>query len=602
MIRRAISIATLFAAAAWAQAPAVTGIAHAAFRVSDIQKAQDFYQKLGYEQFFSLAKDGKTYEWFLKVNDRQFIELYTVGEKAEAPGLMHLCYESDNLNLVHRDVVMRGAIPTQARKGGAGNLLFSLRDPEGQVIEYVQYLPGSRHSEARGKFLGERRISTTLAAATVLVKDVAVARAYYVHNLGFRDLGGTETAPRVTMPGGHEVTLMQQTADAKPGLVFLVDDVQKAAKELESRGVKTAVKDGAVTVTDPDGVTLTFAAATVQQKYFSDWPSNMSPEEIGKRVAERFVNGSYYFTSYRHLRIVYQEVCAWYGALKFAKALGDRDLTARLVKRFDPLLGQEASFVSQERHVDFTVFAALPLEIYMQTQDARTRDLGLTFADRQWSDPTPEGYTSETRWWIDDMFMITAAQVQAYRATNDPKYLDRAALEMTAYLEKLQQPNGLFYHAPDVPFFWSRGDGWVASGMTEMLLSLPADHPRRPAILAGYRKMMKALLDNQGQDGMWRQLIDHPESWPEASSTAMFTFAMVSGVKNGWLDAATYGPAARKAWISLVGYIDQNADVTSVCEGTGKVNSYEHYMRRARRTGDLHGQAPVMWTATALLK
>ena len=82
--------------------------------------------------------------------------------------------------------------------------------------------------------------------------------------------------------------------------------------------------------------------------------------------------------------------------------------------------------------------------------------------------------------------------------------------------------------------------------------------------------MMKALLTYQGADGMWRQLIDHVEAWPESSSTGMFTFAMISGVKNGWLDEDTYGPAARKAWIALIGYIDQNANVTSICIGTGK--------------------------------
>ena len=62
------------------------------------------------------------------------------------------------------------------------------------------------------------------------------------------------------------------------------------------------------------------------------------------------------------------------------------------------------------------------------------------------------------------MYMLTILQLQAYRATGDKKYLDRDANEMVAYLDKLQQPNGLFYHAPDVPFFWGRGDGWVAAG------------------------------------------------------------------------------------------------------------------------------------------
>ena len=173
---------------------------------------------------------------------------------------------------------------------------------------------------------------------------------------------------------------------------------------------------------------------------------------------------------------------------------------------------------------------------------------------------------------------------------------------MVAYLDKLQQPNGLFYHAPDVPFFWGRGDGWVAAGMAEMLRSLPADHPQRARILAGYKLMMAALLKYQGKDGMWRQLIDHDEAWPETSSTAMFTFAMITGVKNGWLDAATYGPAARKAWIAVIGYIDQNDDIANVCEGTNKTNSLEYYLERKRTHRRLPRPGARALGASALLR
>jgi len=336
-----------------------------------------------------------------------------------------------------------------------------------------------------------------------------------------------------------------------------------------------------------------------QQNYFTDWPAGTGPREVGKRVAEHFVVSPHMNPN----RIIYPEVCTWYGALTFAQLADDADLSARLIVRFRPLLTpQEDHLIQKERHVDFTVFGAVPLQIFMETKTQNHLDLGLFFADRQWENPTPDGLTSETRFWIDDMYMITAVQTQAYRATGEAKYIDRAALEMVAYLEKLQQPNGLFHHAPDAPFFWGRGNGWVAAGMTELLRSLPAEHPRRARVLEGYRKMMKALVEFQGQDGMWRQLIDRPEAWPETSSTGMFTFALVTGVKNGWLDAATYGPAARKAWLALVGYIDQNADITSVCEGTNKRNDLAYYLARPRRTGDLHGQAPVLWSASALLR
>jgi rhamnogalacturonyl hydrolase YesR len=200
------------------------------------------------------------------------------------------------------------------------------------------------------------------------------------------------------------------------------------------------------------------------------------------------------------------------------------------------------------------------------------------------------------------MYMLTMLQLEAYRATGDRKYLDRDADEMVKYLDKLQEPNGLFHHAADVPFFWGRGDGWFAAGMAEMLRSLPADHPARPRIMKGYKLMMASLLKYQDKGGMWHQLIDHDDAWPESSATAMFSFAMITGVKNGWLDAATYGPAARKAWIGASGYIDQNGDVTQVCEGTSKLNSEEYYYMRGRRTGDFHGQAPMLWVVSALLR
>lgn len=349
-----------------------------------------------------------------------------------------------------------------------------------------------------------------------------------------------------------------------------------------------------------------------QSKYFSQWPAGTSPQEVGKRVAENFVARKLEYEEGKRQYVIYPEVCAWYGSLTVAELIKDKDLTVRLIKKFDPLLTPEgAKRISPDAHVDFRVFGTLPLEIYLQTKDRRFLDIGLGLADKQWEKTSPDGITAEARYWIDDMFMITAVQVQAYRATGDAKYLDRAAKTMAAYLDKLQQPNGLFYHAPDSKFFWGRGNGWVAAGMTELLRSLPKSHPQRARILEGYRTMMASLLKYQNADGLWRQLVDHPDVWAETSSTGMFTFAMVTGVKNRWLDGKVYGPAARRAWLGLVQHIDKDANVTDVCVGTNKANAevgpdvniqLKYYLDRPRRTGDLHGQAPILWSATALMR
>jgi len=329
------------------------------------------------------------------------------------------------------------------------------------------------------------------------------------------------------------------------------------------------------------------------------WPKGYEPRELGTKVAEHFLPSPHYHTD----RIVYPEVCAWYGALELARVTNNTDLISKLQTRFEPLFSSEAALLPPVgEHVDFSMFGSLPLELYLITKNKRYLELGLKYADAQWNKPDSQGLTDETRFWIDDMYMVTIVQVQAFRATGDKKYLDHAATEMAAYLDQLQQPNGLFFHAKDVPFFWGRGNGWFAAGMTELLRDLPKDHPKRARIVLGYHTMMGALLKYQPPAGAWRQLLDHEESWPETSGTGMFAFALISGVRNGMLSKETYGSAARRAWIALAGYVDQNNDVTSVCEGTNKLNNLEYYLLRKRRTGDYHGQAPLLWTAAALLR
>jgi len=356
---------------------------------------------------------------------------------------------------------------------------------------------------------------------------------------------------------------------------------------------------------------ITFA----QSADLKNWPKGSSPQEVGIRVAERFIATPH--TNFNRptppSRISYPEICTWYGALKFARETKDKGLTQKLAARFEPLFKEEASLVPVPDHVDHSVFGAVPLELYMQTKDQKYLSMGQGIADKQWGAPEgprvkPESYeyykkglTWQTRMWIDDMFMINAVQAQAYRATKDEKYIDRAAKEMVVYLDSLQKPNGLFYHAPDVPFFWGRGNGWMAAGMAEMLSSLPANNPNRERIMAGYKTMMASLLKYQAPSGLWRQLIDEPASWEESSGTGMFTFAMITGVKNGWLDKKTYAPAVRKAWLGLVSYLDSNSDIKDVCEGTNKKNDKQYYFDRKRVTGDLHGQAPILWSAAALL-
>lgn len=338
-----------------------------------------------------------------------------------------------------------------------------------------------------------------------------------------------------------------------------------------------------------------------EQQYFGDWPTGASPAEIGHKAVLAFIKREHYLHPDNNT-IHYAEAVAWYGALDFADQTHDKSLLSQLEQRFTPLFNEERKLLPPGNHVDFSVFGVVPLQLYLQTADVRYRMLGLAFADGQWDRPQDDGLTNQTRYWIDDMYMITALQTAAFRATHDMKHIDQAAREMVSYLKRLQQPNGLFQHSLESPFFWGRGNGWVAAGMTELLRVMPKNHPQHLFILKRYQLMMASLLKYQGASGLWRQLIDHAEAWEETSSSAMFSFAFVTGVDQGWLPAKEYGVAARKAWIALAGKVSDDGLISDVCVGTGAKNDLQHYLTRPRAIGDLHGQAPLLWTAAALLR
>lgn len=353
-------------------------------------------------------------------------------------------------------------------------------------------------------------------------------------------------------------------------------------------------------------VAIPMPAMAEDLPWFRDLPESASPAVVGKKISGNFLPRKFRYETNpakAHLGVIYPEVITWYGALEVAGLTKDEELEKRLVAKFAPLLTPEGEKrINRSPHVDYRVFGAVPLEIYQLNRDKRCLELGLGLADAQWDGKNGEGITSEARYWIDDMYMIPLIQVQAFRASGKTVYLDRAARAMCVYLDRLQEENGLFHHGENAPFFWGRGNGWMAAGAAELLRDLPDGHADKQRILDGVGAMMKTLLDLRAETGLWRQLLDEPESWVETSGSAMFTFAMVSGVKDGWLDGEIYGPAARSAWVALCSMVDADGNLEEVCIGTDKGFSKEFYLERPRAAGDLHGQAPMLWTAAALLR
>lgn len=357
-------------------------------------------------------------------------------------------------------------------------------------------------------------------------------------------------------------------------------------------------------------VTLSVLSVSPLQAETSDplagFPAGCAPEEIGLRVVENLLSRPFMTTTFLRNRgsIHYAEICTAYGALGFADATKNRDLLLRLEKRYRPIVDEKNSaFIPEGFHGDFTVFALVPLELYRLRGDKRFYHLGMRMVDEQWKDPNPEdGLTWQARWWIDDAYMIASVDALATRITGDQTYVNNSGLLLDAYCRKLQHASGLLPHTEKVPYYWGRGVGWVAAGLTEQLGTMKTDHPLYDDILGYYKKLMAGLLPLQAESGLWRQLLDDPEAWEETSCTGMFTYAYITGIKRGWLDEETYGPAARRGWLALCSMLNENGQMKDVCIGTNEEHGKDAYLKRQRVTGDFHGQAPVLWCAHALLR
>ena len=131
MLRVCVCLAAIagLVAAQEPERPKITGVAHAAFYVSDIDKARGFYKDLlGYDEPFSLKNaDGSLSLTFIKINDRQYIELFPEREP-KSDRLNHISVETNDAEAMRAYLAAKGSkVPAKVGKGRIGNLNFNVR-------------------------------------------------------------------------------------------------------------------------------------------------------------------------------------------------------------------------------------------------------------------------------------------------------------------------------------------------------------------------------------------------------------------------------------------------------------------------------------------
>ena len=150
--------------------------------------------------------------------------------------------------------------------------------------------------------------------------------------------------------------------------------------------------------------------------------------------------------------------------------------------------------------------------------------------------------------------------------------------------------------------YWGRGNGWYIMAITDLLTFIPQDHPKRVEVLNDYRSFIKGIVARQGDNGLWFQILDQADSYSETSCSGMFTYCILKGINEGWLDASFF-EVAKKGWHGLISVVNENDQLTGVCPPSGISEDPNYYLKgKAPKVHDQHGIGPFLLSGAEYLK
>ncbi len=185
----------------------------------------------------------------------------------------------------------------------------------------------------------------------------------------------------------------------------------------------------------------------------------------------------------------------------------------------------------------------------------------------------------------DSVFMAPPLLTKAGKLTGNTRYFDMVERHVGYMQDLLLREDGLYNHSPLADVVWSRGNAFPALGLALVLTDFPEDHPAFARLRESYVSHLESLLPFQNADGLWRQVIDYPGSYPELSSTAMIGFAIKRGLDRGWLEQELYRPVLNSIWEAVLTRTSAGNEFIDVCTSTGKMPSLDDYLDRLAIVG-----------------
>lgn len=120
--------------------------------------------------------------------------------------------------------------------------------------------------------------------------------------------------------------------------------------------------------------------------------------------------------------------------------------------------------------------------------------------------------------------------------------------------------------------YWGRGNGWVLAALVRVISLLPKNEPHRAEYLQDYMDMVTAIVPLQRADGYWNASLHDSTHFggKEMTGTALFTYGIAWGIRQGLLDKKVYMPVVAKAWNAMVAQSLHENGFLGWVQGTGK--------------------------------
>ena len=166
---------------------------------------------------------------------------------------------------------------------------------------------------------------------------------------------------------------------------------------------------------------------------------------------------------------------------------------------------------------------------------------------------------------------------------------------------------------------WSRAMGWYMMALVDILKYLPVSHPKRANLLTALSNLAIGIKNYQdATTGLWYQVVDKgvghtgytSANYIETSGSAMFVYALKTGVDSGWLSSAAYLPVAQSGWtglknLEITSYSgDSKPQINNFAPAMSYQNDYNGYVSITSvdcpTTTNPHGYAAILMAASVM--